>query len=88
MQWSMHKNKKFSILFDFIKYNYFNLIISFEKKKIDWVIRKIYLWIMTMINSESIMIEDDWDSVVDNYNFDKVIKPIDSTVTTKALVPS
>ncbi len=41
-----------------------------------------------MINSESIMIEDDWDSVVDNYDFDKVIKPIDSTITTKALIPS
>lgn len=41
-----------------------------------------------MINSESLMIEDDWDSVVDNYYFDKVIKPIDTTITTKAVIPS
>ena len=41
-----------------------------------------------MINSESIMIDDDWDSVVDNYDFDKVIKPIDSTIITKAVIPS
>jgi len=41
-----------------------------------------------MINSESLMIEDDWDTVVDNYDFDKVIKPIDSTITTNAVIPS
>jgi hypothetical protein len=41
-----------------------------------------------MIKSEIIMIEDDWDSVVDNYDFDKEINPIDSTITTKALIPS
>ena len=41
-----------------------------------------------MINSESIMIEDDWESVVDNYNFDKVINPIESQTLTKAAIPS
>jgi len=41
-----------------------------------------------MINSESVMIEDDWDTVVDNYDFDKIIKPIDTTITTKAVIPS